>query len=177
MIVSTPYGRDVEVGLDSRGKDLKHVSFAGRDLRDYDFRGADLRNADFTGCRITNCRFDDPDTDIRACDFSESVIVNGRFDGAQAQRTVWRGTSVQRARFDGTELDDADFSMSEAGVRTNMFGSNFTGAIVRRVLFIGANLRSVIAGSGTVVEDITTAGADLANCALTGPRDDLSLSA
>jgi uncharacterized protein YjbI with pentapeptide repeats len=116
-LAAMDYAKQVLIGADFRGADLRGVTFSLTNLRDADLHGADLRDAILFGAKLQ-------DADLSGADLRRATL-----DSA-----VLQGTDLRNAR-----LDDA-FAFNTRFLDVRIDGADFTGVPLR-----GDALRSLCA--------------------------------
>ncbi|MFO7629578.1 MAG: pentapeptide repeat-containing protein [Prochlorococcaceae cyanobacterium] len=97
------YAKQVLIGADFHGADLREVTFNLTNLRDADFHGADLRGASLFGAKLQDA--DLSDTDLRGATLDSAV-----FQGTNLSNAVLEDAFAFNTRFDGVTITGADFS-------------------------------------------------------------------
>ncbi len=124
------YAKQVLIGADFHGADLRGVTFNLTNLRDADLHGADLRGASLFGAKLQDANLSD--ADLR---------------GATLDSAILQGTDLRNAR-----LDDA-FAFNTRFVEVRVDGADFTGVPLRgdalRTLCAAAKGTNPISGRNT----------------------------
>lgn len=169
----------LEGGADFSGVTAVELLFFGVDLRGARFTGADLTKcvfaeckvggADFSGANLTRASFVTTNADganfrgatLDGCRFiSDSSLVDADLSEASAQRSLFRGVPMTRAKLPGLRADTADFSecdLVEADLHrivaknalfmrtdlslANVAGADLLGAILQKAKLHGTDLR------------------------------------
>jgi uncharacterized protein YjbI with pentapeptide repeats len=107
-LAAMDYAKQVLIGADFHGADLRGVTFNLTNLREASFAGADLRNASLFGAKLQDA------------DFSGADLRDATLDSA-----VFEGTDLRNAR-----LDDA-FAFNTHFLNVRIDGADFTNVPLR----------------------------------------------
>jgi len=107
-LAAMDYAKQVLIGADFHGADLRGVTFNLTNLREASFAGADLRNASLFGAKLQDA------------DFSGADLRDATLDSA-----VFEGTDLRNAR-----LDDA-FAFNTRFLNVRIAGADFTNVPLR----------------------------------------------
>ena len=97
------YAKQVLIGADFHGADLRGVTFNLTNLRDADFKGADLRLASLFGAKLQ-------DADLSDTDLREAPLDSAVFNGTRLDRAVLEDAFAFNTRFENVSIDGADFT-------------------------------------------------------------------
>ena len=97
------YAKQVLIGADFRGADLRGVTFNLTNLREARFAGADLRNASLFGAKLQ-------DADFSGADLREAPLDPAVFDGTALSNARLDDAFAFNTRFQNVRIDGADFS-------------------------------------------------------------------
>lgn len=109
LVVSQPaqaamdYAKQVLIGADFHGSDLRGVTFNLTNLRDADFHGADLRGASLFGAKLQ-------DANLRDADLREATLDSAVFQGTDLRNVRLDDAFAFNTRFEGVLIDGADFT-------------------------------------------------------------------
>ena len=131
-LAAMDYAKQVLIGADFHGADLRGVTFNLTNLREASFAGADLRNASLFGAKLQDA------------DFSGADLRDATLDSA-----VFEGTDLRNAR-----LDDA-FAFNTRFLNVRIDGADFTnvplrGDVLKRLCAVASGTNS---SSGRVTRD------------------------
>ncbi len=96
------YAKQVLIGHDFAGADLRGVTFNLTNLREADFHGADLRGASLFGAKLQDANFSGADLREATLDsavFEGSDLRNARLDDAFAFNTKFSNVRIEGADF------------------------------------------------------------------------------
>jgi uncharacterized protein YjbI with pentapeptide repeats len=98
------YAKQVLIGADFHGADLRGVTFNLTNLRDADLSGADLRGASLFGAKLQ-------DADLHGADLREATLDGAVFDGTDLRDARLEDAFAFNTRFEGNlQIEGADFS-------------------------------------------------------------------
>ncbi len=97
------YAKQVLIGHDFAGADLRGVTFNLTNLREADFHGADLRGASLFGAKLQ-------DADFRGADLREATLDSAIFEGADLSDAVLEDAFAFNTKFRGVVITGADFT-------------------------------------------------------------------
>ena len=97
------YAKQVLIGADFRGADLKAVTFNLTNLRDADFHGADLRNASLFGAKLQ-------DADMGEADLRDATLDSAVFDGTDLRNARLDDAFAFNTKFSNVLIEGADFT-------------------------------------------------------------------
>jgi uncharacterized protein YjbI with pentapeptide repeats len=98
------YAKQVLIGADFHGADLRGVTFNLTNLRDADLSGADLRGASLFGAKLQ-------DADLHGADLREATLDGAVFDGTDLRDARLEDAFAFNTRFEGElRIEGADFS-------------------------------------------------------------------
>jgi uncharacterized protein YjbI with pentapeptide repeats len=97
------YAKQVLIGADFEGADLRGVTFNLTNLRDARFRGADLRNASLFGAKLQ-------DADLSGTDLREATLDSAVFDGTDLRNARLDDAFAFNTRFQNVRIEGADFT-------------------------------------------------------------------
>lgn len=154
-------------GADFSGCTGRHPNFSGSNLEGANFTGAKLPQADFCGANVnaaTFARAELPSADFggalaHGIDMERADLTNvragekanfsgGKFREANAPKSIWEGSVLDRADFSRAILVDAlfeDASVKETRFdRANLTKASFEDASAQRAVLTNANLLRVM---------------------------------
>ncbi len=124
------YAKQVLIGADFHGADLRGVTFNLTNLRDADLSGADLRGASLFGAKLQDADLsgsDLRDATLDSAVFEGTDLRNARLDDAFAFNTKFRGVLIDGADFTNVPLrGDALTSLCAAASGTNPVSGRLT---------------------------------------------------
>ena len=97
------YAKQVLIGADFRGADLRGVTFNLTNLRDADFHGADLRNASLFGAKLQ-------DADLAETDLRDATLDSAVFDGTDLRNARLDDAFAFNTKFSNVLIEGADFT-------------------------------------------------------------------
>jgi uncharacterized protein YjbI with pentapeptide repeats len=97
------YAKQVLIGADFHGADLRNVTFNLTNLRDADFHDADLRGASLFGAKLQ-------DADLRNADLRDATLDSAVFMGTDLRNARLDDAFAFNTRFEGVQIDGADFT-------------------------------------------------------------------
>lgn len=97
------YAKQVLIGADFHGADLRGVTFNLTNLRDADFSGSDLRLASLFGAKLQ-------DADLSDTDLREATLDSAVLNGTHLDRAVLEDAFAFNTRFEDVTIDGADFT-------------------------------------------------------------------
>ncbi len=97
------YAKQVLIGADFRGADLRGVTFNLTNLRDADFHGADLRNASLFGAKLQ-------DADMAEADLRDATLDSAVFDGTDLRNARLDDAFAFNTKFSNVQIEGADFT-------------------------------------------------------------------
>ncbi len=97
------YAKQVLIGADFHGADLRGVTFNLTNLREADFSGADLRNASLFGAKLQ-------DANLRGADLREATLDSAVFEGTDLRDAVLEDAFAFNTKFRQVRIDGADFT-------------------------------------------------------------------
>ena len=97
------YAKQVLIGHDFAGADLRGVTFNLTNLREADFKGADLRGASLFGAKLQ-------DADLSGADLSDATLDSAVLDGTDLRDAVLENAFAFNTKFLNVQIDGADFT-------------------------------------------------------------------
>lgn len=98
------YAKQVLIGADFHGSDLRGVTFNLTNLREADLSGSDLRGASLFGAKLQ-------DADLSGADLREATLDSAVFDGTDLRNARLEDAFAFNTRFIGdVRIEGADFS-------------------------------------------------------------------
>jgi uncharacterized protein YjbI with pentapeptide repeats len=97
------YAKQVLIGADFHGADLRGVTFNLTNLRDADLHGADLRNASLFGAKLQ-------DADLSDADLRESTLDSAVLDGTDLRNARLDDAFAFNTKFINVRIEGADFT-------------------------------------------------------------------
>ncbi|MFM7086743.1 MAG: pentapeptide repeat-containing protein [Cyanobium sp.] len=97
------YAKQVLIGADFHGADLRAVTFNLTNLREADFSEADLRNASLFGAKLQ-------DTNFRGADLREATLDSAVFEGSDLRNARLDDAFAFNTKFRDVLIEGADFS-------------------------------------------------------------------
>jgi len=97
------YAKQVLIGHDFAGADLRGVTFNLTNLRDADFHGADLRGASLFGAKLQ-------DADLSGTDLRDATLDSAVFDGTDLRNAVLEDAFAFNTKFSHVQIEGADFT-------------------------------------------------------------------
>jgi uncharacterized protein YjbI with pentapeptide repeats len=98
------YAKQVLIGHDFAGADLRGVTFNLTNLRDADFHGADLRGASLFGAKLQ-------DANLSGTDLREATLDSAVLDGTDLRNAVLEDAFAFNTKFFGDlKIEGADFT-------------------------------------------------------------------
>ena len=97
------YAKQVLIGHDFAGADLRGVTFNLTNLRDADFHGADLRGASLFGAKLQ-------DADLSGTDLREATLDSAVLDGTDLRNAVLEDAFAFNTKFTDVIIEGADFT-------------------------------------------------------------------
>jgi uncharacterized protein YjbI with pentapeptide repeats len=102
-LAAMDYAKQVLIGADFHGADLRGATFNLTNLREADFSGADLRLASLFGAKLQ-------DADLRAADLREATLDNAVLKGTDLRNAWLEDAFAFNTRFEEVSIDGADFT-------------------------------------------------------------------
>ena len=102
-LAAMDYAKQVLIGADFHGADLRGVTFNLTNLREADFQGADLRNASLFGAKLQ-------DADMRGADLREATLDSAVFDGTDLRNARLDDAFAFNTKFRNVLIEGADFT-------------------------------------------------------------------
>jgi hypothetical protein len=102
-LAAMDYAKQVLIGADFHGADLRGVTFNLTNLRDADFHGADLRGASLFGAKLQ-------DANLQDVDLREATLDSAVFQGTDLRHARLDDAFAFNTRFEGVLIDGADFT-------------------------------------------------------------------
>jgi uncharacterized protein YjbI with pentapeptide repeats len=102
-LAAMDYAKQVLIGADFHGADLRGVTFNLTNLRDADFHGADLRGASLFGAKLQ-------DANLQDVDLREATLDSAVFQGTDLRQARLDDAFAFNTRFEGVLIDGADFT-------------------------------------------------------------------
>ncbi len=124
------YAKQVLIGADFHGADLRGVTFNLTNLRDADLSGADLRGASLFGAKLQDA--DLSGADLRGATLDSAVfegtdLHDARLDDAFAFNTKFRNVTIEGADFTNVPLrDDALAALCASASGSNPLSGRLT---------------------------------------------------
>jgi hypothetical protein len=110
LLLATPpaqaamdYAKQVLIGHDFAGADLRGVTFNLTNLRDADFHGADLRGASLFGAKLQ-------DANLSGTDLSDATLDAAVLEGTDLRNAVLENAFAFNTKFRDVLIDGADFT-------------------------------------------------------------------
>ena len=97
------YAKQVLIGHDFAGSDLRGVTFNLTNLRDADFSGSDLRLASLFGAKLQ-------DADLSDTDLREATLDSAVLNGTHLDRALLEDAFAFNTRFENVTIEGADFT-------------------------------------------------------------------
>lgn len=97
------YAKQVLIGADFHGADLRGVTFNLTNLRDADFQGADLRGASLFGAKLQ-------DADLRGADLREATLDAAVLEGTDLRNARLEDAFAFNTKFRDVLIEGADFT-------------------------------------------------------------------
>jgi uncharacterized protein YjbI with pentapeptide repeats len=97
------YAKQVLIGADFHGADLRGVTFNLTNLRDADLSGADLRGASLFGAKLQ-------DADLSASDLREATLDSAVFEGTDLRNARLDDAFAFNTKFRDVRIEGADFT-------------------------------------------------------------------
>jgi uncharacterized protein YjbI with pentapeptide repeats len=97
------YAKQVLIGADFHGADLRGVTFSLTNLREANFAGADLRNATLFGAKLQ-------DADFTGADLRDATLDSAVFEGTDLRNARLDDAFAFNTRFLNVRIDGADFT-------------------------------------------------------------------
>jgi len=102
-LAAMDYAKQVLIGADFHGADLRGVTFNLTNLREADFQDADLRNASLFGAKLQ-------DADMRGADLREATLDSAVFDGTDLRNARLDDAFAFNTKFRDVLIEGADFT-------------------------------------------------------------------
>jgi len=102
-LAAMDYAKQVLIGADFHGADLRGVTFNLTNLREASFAGADLRNASLFGAKLQ-------DADFTGADLREATLDSAVFEGTDLRNARLDDAFAFNTRFLNVRIDGADFT-------------------------------------------------------------------
>ena len=103
VLAAMDYAKQVLIGADFHGADLRGVTFNLTNLREADFQDADLRNASLFGAKLQ-------DADFRGADLREATLDSAVFDGTDLRNARLDDAFAFNTKFRDVLIEGADFT-------------------------------------------------------------------
>jgi uncharacterized protein YjbI with pentapeptide repeats len=100
------YAKQVLIGADFHGSDLRGATFNLTNLREADFSGADLRLASLFGAKLQ-------DANLQGADLREATLDNAVLKGTDLRGAWLEDAFAFNTRFEEVRIDGADFTNVE----------------------------------------------------------------
>ena len=97
------YAKQVLIGHDFAGADLRGVTFNLTNLRDADFHGADLRGASLFGAKLQ-------DANLSGTDLREATLDSAVLDGTDLRNAVLEDAFAFNTKVTNVRIEGADFT-------------------------------------------------------------------
>jgi uncharacterized protein YjbI with pentapeptide repeats len=97
------YAKQVLIGADFHGSDLRGVTFSLTNLREADLSGADLRGATLFGAKLQ-------DADLHGADLREATLDSAVLDGTDLRDALLEDAFAFNTKFNAVKIDGADFT-------------------------------------------------------------------
>jgi uncharacterized protein YjbI with pentapeptide repeats len=97
------YAKQVLIGADFHGADLRGVTFSLTNLREADFSGADLRGASLFGAKLQDANFS-------GADLREATLDSAVLDGTDLSGALLEDAFAFNTKFRDVRIDGADFT-------------------------------------------------------------------
>lgn len=97
------YAKQVLIGADFQGADLREVTFSLTNLREANLSGADLRGASLFGAKLQ-------DADLHDADLRGATLDSAVFDGTDLSQARLEDAFAFNTRFIDVKIDGADFT-------------------------------------------------------------------
>jgi len=97
------YAKQVLIGHDFAGADLRGVTFNLTNLRDADFHGADLRGASLFGAKLQ-------DSNLSGTDLREATLDSAVLDGTDLRNAVLEDAFAFNTKVTNVRIEGADFT-------------------------------------------------------------------
>ena len=102
-LAAMDYAKQVLIGHDFAGADLRGVTFNLTNLREADFHGADLRGASLFGAKLQ-------ETNFRGADLRDATLDSAIFEGADLSDAVLEDAFAFNTKFRDVVIAGADFT-------------------------------------------------------------------
>ena len=102
-LAAMDYAKQVLIGADFHGADLRAVTFNLTNLRDADFHDADLRGASLFGAKLQ-------DANLQGADLREATLDSAVFQGTDLRNARLDDAFAFNTRFEDVQIDGADFT-------------------------------------------------------------------
>jgi len=102
-LAAMDYAKQVLIGADFHGADLRGVTFNLTNLRDADFHDADLRGASLFGAKLQ-------DANLQGADLRDATLDSAVFQGTDLRDARLDDAFAFNTRFEGVLIDGADFT-------------------------------------------------------------------
>lgn len=102
-LAAMDYAKQVLIGADFHGTDLRGVTFNLTNLRDADFHGADLRGASLFGAKLQ-------DANLQGVDLRDATLDSAVFQGTDLRQARLDDAFAFNTRFEDVLIDGADFT-------------------------------------------------------------------
>ena len=97
------YAKQVLIGHDFAGVDLRGATFNLTNVREADFHGADLRGASLFGAKLQ-------DADLSGTDLTDATLDSAVLDGTDLRNAVLENAFAFNTRFNNVLIEGADFT-------------------------------------------------------------------
>jgi uncharacterized protein YjbI with pentapeptide repeats len=102
-LAAMDYAKQVLIGADFHGVDLREVTFSLTNLREANLSGADLRGASLFGAKLQ-------DADLHDADLRGATLDSAVFDGTDLRQARLEDAFAFNTRFINVRIDGADFT-------------------------------------------------------------------
>lgn len=102
-LAAMDYAKQVLIGADFHGADLREVTFSLTNLREANLAGADLRGASLFGAKLQ-------DADLHEADLRGATLDSAVFDGTDLRQARLDDAFAFNTRFINVRIDGADFT-------------------------------------------------------------------
>jgi uncharacterized protein YjbI with pentapeptide repeats len=102
-LAAMDYAKQVLIGADFQGADLREVTFSLTNLREANLSGADLRGASLFGAKLQ-------DADLHDADLRGATLDSAVFDGTDLRQARLEDAFAFNTRFINVRIDGADFT-------------------------------------------------------------------
>ena len=102
-LAAMDYAKQVLIGADFHGADLREVTFSLTNLREANLSGADLRGASLFGAKLQ-------DADLHDADLRGATLDSAVFNGTDLRQALLEDAFAFNTRFVDVRIDGADFT-------------------------------------------------------------------